>query len=52
MKTWTLDNRPVVWTVNEIDRDTYDLYIHGVCVGERMPFEEFWNLYKLHKANM
>ena len=51
MKTWTKDNRPVVWTVNEINRDTYDLYIRGVCVGEAMAFDAFWNLYCFHKGN-
>lgn len=49
MKTWTRDNRPLVWTVNEDDRETYDLYINGVCVGERMDVHTFLNLYNHYK---
>lgn len=49
MKTWTQDNRPVVWTVNENNRETYDLYIHGVCVGEGMDIDAFLALYNSYK---
>jgi hypothetical protein len=46
MKTWTRDNRPVVWTVNETNTDRYDLYIRGVLYAENLSFEEFYPLYK------
>lgn len=49
MKTWTLDNRPVVWTVNEYNTERYDLYVHGKIVGENLDFEDFWALYKQYK---
>lgn len=45
-KTWTNDNRPVVWTVSETDNNTYCLYVQGVLVGENLAFEEFYPLYK------
>lgn len=51
MKTWTKDNRPVVWTVNQNNPNTYDLYVRGVCVGERMDFNTFWNLYNSDMVN-
>jgi hypothetical protein len=52
MKTWTADNRPIVWTVNEDNRDTYDLYVHGKIVGEGMTFEDFYPVYKRYVAQL
>jgi hypothetical protein len=49
MKTWTRDNRPLVWTVNENNHETYDLYVHGVCVGEGMDFDTFYAMYKQYR---
>jgi len=52
MKMWTKDNRPLVWTANENWTNTlplYDLYIHGVCVGEAMDFDAFYTLYNSYR---
>jgi hypothetical protein len=52
MKMWTQDNRPLVWTVNENNSDTYDLYVHSKIVGEGLTFEEFYPLYKKYTAEL
>ena len=51
MKTWNTDNRTLVWTVNENNTNTYDLYVHGVCVGEGMDLDTFYNLYCEYKKD-
>lgn len=45
-KTWTNDNRHIVWTVSLDVPDTYCLYIGGQLYSENMPFEIFYPLYK------
>ncbi len=50
MKTWTLDNRPVVWTVNENGNERYDLYVHGKIVGENLAFADFWVLWNQYHS--
>jgi hypothetical protein len=52
MKTWTQDNRPVVWTVTPNMTDRYDLYIRGVCVGEGLTFTAWYALYNLYKKGV
>jgi hypothetical protein len=52
MKTWTADNRPLVWTVNENNNDTYDLYVHGKIVGEGLVFDEFYPMYKQYVTQL
>lgn len=44
-KTWTKDNRRIVWTVSLNNRSLYCLYVHGVLVGEDMDFDQFYTLY-------
>lgn len=44
-KTWTLDNRPIVWTACERNKDRYNLYFFGKLVGESLSFEDFYPLY-------
>lgn len=45
-KTWTNDNRRVVWTVSQTNPDTYCLYVQGILVGENLPFDTFYSLYR------
>ena len=52
MKTWTADNRPLVWTVNENNNNTYDLYVHGRIVGEGLRFDDFYPMYKQYVAQL
>lgn len=52
MKTWTMDNRPLVWTCTEGMKDRYDLFIHGKCVGEALTFTAWYALYNLYKKVM
>jgi len=47
MKTWTMDNRPVVWTVTEETNDRYDLYLRGVLMYTNLTFEQFYPLFKM-----
>lgn len=51
MKTWTQDNRYIVWTVTEGTNDRYDLYVAGVLKYTNLPFEEFYPIYKKESAN-
>ena len=46
MKTWTHDNRPLVWTANDTNGSRYDIYQNGKIVGEYLDFDAFWILWK------
>lgn len=45
-KTWTNDNRRVVWTISLDVPDTYCLYVQGVLTHENLTFEEWYPLYR------
>lgn len=45
MKTWTLDNRPIVWTITDGTNDRYDLYINGILAYTNLAFEDFYMVY-------
>jgi hypothetical protein len=42
----------MVWTVNEDNPETYDLYVHGVCVGEGMDIQTFMDMYDHYKKGI
>jgi hypothetical protein len=46
MKTWTRDNRRLVWTANDTNGNRYDIYQDGKIVGENLDFDAFWILWK------
>jgi hypothetical protein len=52
MKTWTQDNRYIVWTVTEGTSDRYDLYVAGVLKYTNLTFEQFYPVFKEENASV
>lgn len=51
-KTWTADDRRVVWTVSLNDCTQYCIYVHGILKYEDLNFEQFYPLYNRTLASI